>query len=610
MPRLRGLALLCALALLSGASLPAASRVFPVDDIRPGMTAEGRTVFAGDRLEPFTVHILGVLKNVMGPQRTLVLARLEGGPLAQTGVIAGMSGSPVYIDGRLVGAVAYSLGAFSREPIAGITPIGEMVADAALDAPRRRAAAARIPRGAGTDDPVADAREAFAALAPFVRSPADAQPLGGTLPGLAATGAMLRPIATPLGLGGFSASTVAPLETLFQQSGFLPSMAGAAATADPGPRAAAPLRPGDPVGITMVSGDLEIGATGTVTEIDGDRVYAFGHPFYNLGPTAFPMTRAWVHAILPSLQSSLKIATTGAVIGTISQDRATTIAGRLGAGPTQIPVSLTLDAAGTTRTFRMQVARDQLFTPLMTYLSVVETLTSYQRQMGTSTYAVTGRIALTGRGEIAIDDIYTGDQAPAGAGNAVMGPLNALLRNVHEDVAIDSVTLRATASEDTRSAVLERVSVDRASVRPGDTVPVTIHARTYRGGTLTRTVPIRIPVQAKGAVSILVADAVRTVQADPRDTAPAQMQSLSQVLTALRSVRRANRFYVRLVAPEAGAVVRGESLQSLPASVIAVMEGDRQGGSFRGLGAALTGDWEAAFDYAVSGSRTITIPVD
>jgi hypothetical protein len=385
-------------------------------------------------------------------------------------------------------------------------------------------------------------------------------------------------------------------------------MAGAGA--DPGTRAPAPLRPGDPVGITMVSGDLEIGATGTVTEIDGDRVYAFGHPFYNLGPTAFPMTRAYVHAILPSLQSSLKIASTGAVIGTVSQDRATTIAGRLGAGPAQIPVSLALTMAGATRTFRMQVAQDQLFTPLMTYLSVVETLTSYQRQMGTSTYAVTGRLALKDRGEIAIDDVFTGDQAPMGAGNAVMGPLNTLLRNVHEDVTIAGVTLNVTASEDTRTAVLDRVSIGASSVKPGQTVPVTIKARTYRGDTVTRTVPIRIPDHARGAVSILVADAVRTVQADPRDASPAQLQSLPQIVTALRSVRRGNRFYVRFVTPDAGAVVRGESLQALPASVIAVMEGDRQGGSFRGLGAALTGDWDVAFDYAVSGSRTITVPVD
>ncbi len=611
MRHLRGLALFCALALCCGASLPAASRLFPVDEVKAGMTAEGRTVFAGTRLESFTVHILGVLRNVMGPQRTLILARLEGGPLANTGVIAGMSGSPVYIDGRLVGAVAYSLGSFAKEPIAGITPIEEMIADAALDTPRRRLAAARVPRGAGIDDPLTDVREAFASLTPFAHSPFDAEPAAGTPGSLAALGAMLRPIATPLGLGGFSASTVAPLESLFHAAGFLPAMTGTGAAQTPSTSTPAPaLRPGDPLGITMVSGDLEVGATGTVTEVDGSTVYAFGHPFYNLGPTAFPMTRAYVHALLPSLQNSIKIASTGAVIGTISQDRATAVAGRLGPGPALIPVAINLTAAGATRSFRMQVAHDQLFTPLMTYLTIVETLTSYQRQMGASTYTVNGRAVLKGRGEVVIDDVFTGDQAPMGAGNAIMGPLTTLLRNVHEPIAIDAVTLNITASEELRTAILDRVSIDRPSVKPGETVPVTLLVRTYRGQSISRTVPIRIPLQAKGSVSILVADALRTVQADPRDTSPAQTRSLPQMLAALAEIRHANRFYVRFVQPDQGAVVRGESLSSLPASVIAVMEGDRQGGSFRGVGGTLSGDWDVPFDYVVSGSRTLTIPVD
>ena len=479
MLRIRGLTLLAALALLSGASLPAASRIYAVDDIRPGMKAEGKTVFEGDRLDSFTAHIIGVVRNVIGPQRTLILARLEGGPLATTGVIAGMSGSPVYIDGKLVGAVSYSLGSFSKEAIAGITPIGEMIDAAALDTPRRRLAAVQAPRGAGVDDPLAQVREAFASLRPFVDSPLDAQLLGGTLPRFASAGAMLRPIATPLGLTGFSASTVAPIEAMFHAAGFLPAMTGAApAGADV---AARPLRPGDPVGITMVSGDVEIGATGTVTEVDGDAVYAFGHPFYNLGPTAFPMTRAYVLTVLPSLQASMKITSTGAVIGTIRQDRATTVAGKLGPGPAVIPVTLNLSAEGATRTFRMQVAHDQLFTPLMTYLSIVETLTSYQRQMGASTYAIKGRAVIKGRGEVTFDDLFTGDQAPMGAANAVMGPLNTLMRNVHEDVQFERITLDVAASEEARTAVLERVTVDAATVKPGQVVPVTLHARTYRG---------------------------------------------------------------------------------------------------------------------------------
>ena len=608
MLRIRGLALLAALALLPGASLPAASRVFPVDDIRPGMTAEGKTVFEGDRLESFTAHIIGVLRNVIGPQRTLILARLEGGPLATTGVIAGMSGSPIYIDGKLVGAVSYSLGSFSKEAIAGITPIGEMIDAAALDTPRRRLGAVQPPRGAGVDDPLAQVREAFASLRPFIDSPFDAQVRGGTLPQFASAGAMLRPIATPLGLAGFSASTVAPIEGMLHAAGFLPAMTGAApAGAEVAPR---PLRPGDPVGITMVSGDVEIGATGTVTEVDGDAVYAFGHPFYNLGPTAFPMTRAYVLTVLPSMQSSMKIASTGAIIGTIRQDRATTIAGTLGPGPALIPVTLNLSAEGATRTFRMRVAHDQLFTPLMTYLSIVETLTSYQRQMGASTYAIKGRAVIKGRGEVIFDDLFTGDQAPMGAANAVMGPLNTLMRNVHEDVQFEGITLDISSSEEARTAVLERVTIEAATVKPGQTVPVTLHARTYRGSPVTRTVSITIPPQARGSVSVMVSDALRLVQADPRDPSPAQMRSLPQILKTLSDVRHNNRFYVRLVTPDAGAVVRGEALVSLPSSVISVMEGDRQGGSFRGLGTALSGDWEVPFDYVVSGTRTLTIPIN
>src|SRR5262245_24480033 len=314
--------------------LPAQNRMFPVEELRPGMTAVGRTVFEGDRLDEFKVHILGVLRNVIGPKRDLILARLEGGPLANAGVIAGMSGSPVYIDGRLVGAVSYSLGEFSKEPIAGITPIAEMIADATLATPRRQLPRVEV---AGTLTPEsfqASLRQAFSLTRPFAQSPGDVQVLGDVSAGL---GTLLRPIATPLTLGGFDPSIVAPVTSIFHEQGFVPMLAGGAQS-PASARAAAPrLRPGDPIGVALMSGDLEIGATGTVTDIDNDLIRAFGHPFYGLGPTQFPLTRAYVHAVLPSLPASQKIASTGDVIGVISQDRATTIAGTLGKGPTMIP---------------------------------------------------------------------------------------------------------------------------------------------------------------------------------------------------------------------------------------------------------------------------------
>ncbi len=443
--KLRTAAAVTALLLFLAAGLPAQSKVFPVDELRPGMVGVGKTVFEGDRLDDFTVHIIGVLRNVIGPRRDLILARLEGGPLANAGVIAGMSGSPVYIDGRLVGAVSYSLGAFSKEPIAGITPIAEMTEDATLPAVRRQASRVDLPMPLTPEAFQASLRQAFSWIRPFAESPADVQVLGDINAGI---GTMLRPIATPLTLGGFDASVIAPVAAVFRDQGFVPVMGGGAQIAGAAEAASRPLRPGDPIGVALMSGDLELGATGTVTEIAGDRVYAFGHPFYGLGPTQFPMTRAYVHAVLPSLQSSMKIASTGEVIGTISQDRATTIAGTLGKGPAMIPINLTLNNAerGLHKTFRIAMVNDELFTPLLAYMSILNTLTSYERQNGVGTYVLRGSASIKNHGDISFEDLFTGDQPSAGAAASLVAPINVLLRNSFEGIECEVLNLEFESS--------------------------------------------------------------------------------------------------------------------------------------------------------------------
>lgn len=607
---IRALLAVVGLVLFVAAGVTAQSQVFPVEEIRPGMVGVGQTVFEGDRLDEFKVHFIGVLRNVIGPRRDLILARLEGGPLANTGVIAGMSGSPVYVDGRLVGAVSYSLGAFSKEPIAGITPIGEMVADATLPAARRAAARVDLPMPLTPEGFQASLRQAFTWIRPFAESANDVQVLGDINAGI---GTMLRPIATPLTLGGFDASVIAPVAGVFRDQGFVPVMAGSQIT---GARAETPqpLRPGDPIGVALMSGDLELGATGTVTEVDGDRVYAFGHPFYGLGPTQFPMTRAYVHAVLPSLQSSMKIASTGEVIGTISQDRATTIAGRLGAGPAMIPISLTLNNAerGLRKTFRMAMVNDELFTPLLAYLSILNTLTSYERQNGVGTYVLKGSASIRNHGDISFEDLFTGDQPSAGAAASVVAPINFLLRNSFEGVQFEGLNLEIEASEQPRSATLERAWIDGTRVKAGTTVDLKVLLRTYRGEEITRSVPVQIPSNARGSVSIMVADATRLSQWEQRElqVQPLQTSGLPQMIRLLNDARKNNRLYVRLVTRDGGAVVRGEPLAALPPSVLAVMESDRNGGSFRPLQSALLGEWEIVSGHAVTGSRTLTLPLE
>jgi hypothetical protein len=602
------------LACLTLLPLGAASPIMPVSEVKAGMVGIGRTVFGGTTVEEFKAQILGVLENAMGPNRNLILARLEGGPLATTGVIAGMSGSPVYIDGRLVGAVSYSLGAFSREPIAGITPIDEMV-DATRSTSRRPVgtrARAELSLPLSAASLSATLQQVFARTSPFAQSPGDVR-FAGTSTGAvggAELGALLRPITTPLVMGGFRGEIADLVSSGFASSGFSPMSTGSApAAATP---SATTLSPGDAVGVGLVSGDLSLGGTGTVTAVDGARVYAFGHPFYNLGPTTFPMTRAWIHTLLPSLMNSTKLGSLGEVIGTFDQDRATAIAGTLGAAPPMLPITLVLDTdRGPSRTFHFEVVRDQLFTPLLTYLSVVNTLKSYEREFGTSSFMVKGRALVDKHGEIAFEDLFTGDSPSAGAAMYIAGPITFLLKNDFEPVEINKLDLTIVSSESPRTAVLERVWLDAPLARPGRSVALKLLVRTAEGEDVLHTVNVDIPANVAGPLTLMVADGTRLAQIEQRETRMQQQpQDASQLVKAFNKARKNNRLYVRLVSADAGAVVEGETLSALPASVLAIFDADRSGGGSTSLRSATLGEWAIATEYAVSGARFLSVPLD
>lgn len=601
------------LAAVLGITPRATTPLMPLDEIRPGMVGVGRTVFEGSELQEFDVHILGVLRNVQGPKRDLILARLAGGPLAQTGVAQGMSGSPVYIDGRLIGAVSYSIGAFSREPIAGITPIAEMK-DATAMVTARVATPVRLEIPVTRENLTAALTATYQRLAPFASRPADVQGIGIPAAAGAQLGAMMRPISTPLLMGGFEPAIADLLAGAFGDAGFTPVITGAAAGDVPAP--AGPLREGDAVGVLLIGGDLEMGATGTVTHIDGDRVYAFGHPFYNLGPTAFPMTRAHVHTMLPSLMSSFKISSLGATIGTMQQDRATAIAGTLGAGPALVPMSITLessrgDAPSTKRTVELQLVKDQLFTPLLAYVAMFNTLGAYERQYGAATVAVQSRTRLAGHDDLVLEDVYAADNPILGASTAVAGPLTALLGNTIADVEIQGLDVTVTTAETPRIATIERVWLDDIRPRAGRTVTLSVLTRTYRGDTEVSTVPLEIPAHAPREVTLLVSDGRQLNALDQRELRGAlQPQSIAQLVRVFNDTRRSNRIYVRLVTGRPGAVVHGETMTALPPSVLSVLEADRNGGSFTPIRTAPLGEWHIATDSAVSGSRVLTISLE
>jgi hypothetical protein len=610
--RIRAVVVAVSLVLLALSGLRAATPLMSVTDIRPGMVGIGRTVFDGTHVEEFKAHIIGVIENVIGTQRNLILAKLEGGPLANTGVIAGMSGSPVYIDGQLIGAVSYALGSFSKEPIAGITPIAEMTDATAFSAPRPPGARVNVELPITSDALVAAFQRALGFNRPFADRAGDARLVGAaTISGLGGEiGTLLRPIATPLVMSGFEMAIGDTLASTFRDAGFV--QVGTAGSARPAAQQFdGPLKPGDAIGVTFVSGDLELGATGTVTHVDENRVYAFGHPMYNLGPIDFPMTRAYVYTVLPSLFSSAKLSSTGEVIGTFNQDRATAIAGRLGAGPSLLPVTMTLEAdrGGGNRTFKFNAVKDQLFGPLMTYTSLVNTLTSYERQFGTATYSVQGQLRLRDHDPIAFDNMFAGDNSASNTSSYIVAPITALLNNDYESVDMLGLDISVKSTERPRTATLERVWLDDPRPRAGRVVPLKVLLRSYRGDDIIQSIPIEIPANARGTLALMVSDGQRLNQSEQREARLPQPRSVPQLVRSLNKARRNNTLYVKLLASDSGAVVNGELLSSLPPSVLAVLESDRSSGNVSLLQTATLGEWQMRTDQAVSGVRTLTVQI-
>ena len=523
---------------------------YSIDDIRAGQRATGRTVFSGTEVEEFDVEILGVLENYSGPKSSVIFGRLSGGPLEKTGVISGMSGSPVYIDGRLVGAVAFMY-PFSKEPLAGIRPIAEMVRGFESAVGERSAMAA---------DPLEDWRE-IAGL------PRELPEHAGGPRG------QFEPIATPVALGGFSERTLEVFGEDLQRLGLRPLQgSGGGLRQDPG----GDLVPGSMISVGLIRGDMTFSASGTITHVDGDRIFAFGHRFLSSGNTALPMMRASVMTLVPNLNASFKLSGTGPLIGKISLDREAGIAGELGPGPPMVPCEIRVKQAdGGTASYSLELVRDPQLVPFLLQIALFSAISVSEPALGPLTVRVRGGVEFdNGLPRLVLDDLYTGT---GGVGQAAAvstaAPLSYLLRTGHSGIDIKSVDLEVEARATDEYTDLVRAWLTKTQVSPGEMIEIRFAAKGPDGRDQMHSVRYRVPLSLPaGAVEVTVGDALTANLQQWRGLlAGRKARDAGATIRFLNGLRGSDRAYVRLWQRKRSLWLHSDKLPSPPASLHAVL---------------------------------------
>jgi hypothetical protein len=553
------------------AAIPASVPVMSLAEVQTGMQGVIRTVFRGDQIEEFGFEVLGVMKNLLGPKQDIILVQLKGEKPEFTGVVAGMSGSPAYINGRLVGALSLRFGSFAKEPIAGLTPIESMLSVFKIDEqkPRRAAAAARSELA--LEGPVPDQTDS---------QPSKTPPYDPSRPT-----SLLEPVPTPLFFTGFRQEVVDRFAPLFRQHNLVAVQGGgvSASSAEFRPERTADFVPGSPVSAVLVSGDLGLYATGTLSYRDGNRVLAFGHPFFQIGATDIPMARSTILKTLASSYASFKIAELQEIVGTIRQDRLTAIQGSIGIKPQTIPVRVDVESPFRGLVpYRYEVFQHPSLTPMLFNMTLYESILSSLEQSDEMTIEYTGKIGIEGYPDLRIRDRFTSSESslffPVSfqAASQIGNYFSRLFNNGYETPKITGVEISFRVAEEHRFATIEELRTEKAEVRPGDEVLIYAYLRPYRGDLIVRTFRLKIPpyVTRGDILSVIVCDAA-TLRARERIYGSSGAGSLRQLIETLNRERAGDRVYCQLSQVAPGYFVRDRLLSSLPLSVLSVMDSSR-----------------------------------
>ncbi|MBV9303787.1 MAG: hypothetical protein JOY62_09150 [Acidobacteriaceae bacterium] len=586
--------------LLAGASSLSAQNLFPLKDVRPGLRGVGRTVFAGNRIDEFQVEILGVLENV-GPKQAIILARLSGGPINDAGVLQGMSGSPVYIDGRLAGAIALGF-PFAKQPITGIQPIEQMIADAGFESPS--------PRGDR------DALEISHSAALWGK-PASPPPLSSfNLPA-----GNLTEILTPVALAGFTPRTLQTFGADFRKLGFEPQQ-GVSAGSPKSQRYSGTVEPGSMISVQLITGDLSISADGTVTYVDGKRIYAFGHRFLETGSTEMPFARADIVTILPTLNTSFKIAAPREWVGTIVSDRNTTIAGEIGRQAHLVPVNISVHSRVTgAHDYHFEVVNDRLLTPFLTQTALFSAIDATERTLGAGTLRLRGSVQFAGDlPALRIHDIFISDSGLVQqvSTDAVVS-LGFAMGAGFADLHIKDISFQLEPVETKLQLLISQVWTSRREVHPGDSLQISALLLGEDGLEVTRATTYQVPIGARsGTLNFTISDANSLNFPEFAGLSSASLHTPAQLIQTVNRFRGSDSAYVRVWRPEPSFSISGPmpggELTDPPPSVMLILANPASSVNNSSPLAMMRGSDVAEIPlpvdgHVVTGSKTVQVDV-
>ncbi|HKV23927.1 MAG TPA: SpoIVB peptidase S55 domain-containing protein [Candidatus Acidoferrum sp.] len=573
--------------------MPATTEVLPLSQVHAGMQGYAYTIFAGDQVEKFDLEVIGVMRNFLGPKQSIILVQLKGPKVEHTGVVAGMSGSPVYLEGKLAGALSLKLGVFTKEPIGGVTPIEDVLHPQ--------------PKMTSETDP-------------YRTSPVESKEGTISIPQGAAggaelpTGAALEPIETPLIFTGYQPEALRQFSKELQGLGFVAAQGGTAAAQTQQSH----LAPGDMAGMVLVQGDTSISSACTVTAIRADEVYLCGHPFLSLGNVQFPMARTEVVTTLSSELASTKIINVGGDIGTITGDHLTAVTGKLGAPPAMIPVDLTLVVGNAEKKLHFEMVNHPKLTPLLIGVTVFNGLTQNSLYGEGTTLHLSGHIVMKGHAPVQIENTFAPGDAfgPDGLPIAldVQGVFTRLFTNTHEAPQFEQINLRVESVPGRHSFTIESAWLEKGEAAPGEKVGVRVLLRPYRGPEQIEETSVRVPEQVSRGTTlrVLVSDGDmlnRASRGFAFTGGGSGSVSLDQIISMLNHERRNDRLYVGLFTPSPTILWDDKELPDVPLSEINVVDGRPAPGSVQVLRESLASESSIPLGGPVSGIISLNLQV-